>query len=181
MSSSITYLGKKVWPRVKANQYKRESWLSLKWRQVKYWTRITLQIVAIAGVLALAATIGALVYGNQIVVQNTLVTPEKGTAPVMQRIFNAESGGMQVSPRTGQVVYNINYFNAATGKWESCGSRCSLDLGIGEINVETWGKKAHDLGFDLTKKEDNIAFSKWLYANYGTSPWQSSQGKNNWN
>ena len=50
------------------------------------------------------------------------------------------------------------------------------DLGLGQINIPTWGKKAKELGFDLNTYEGNLAMSKWIFDNYGSGPWKYSRG-----
>jgi hypothetical protein len=88
----------------------------------------------------------------QIVVSTT-------TPPVMQRIQKCESGGTQT--KDGQTLININ-------------SNGSYDSGLYQIN-SFWNKEATKLGYDLSKADDNNRFAMYLYENYGTSPWSSSE------
>lgn len=80
--------------------------------------------------------------------------------PVLEKIKQCESGGTQYA-KNGQVLIKVN-----TNK--------TVDIGIMQIN-SVWFAKAHELGYDLTKQDDNIAFGKWLFENYGSSPWGASQ------
>jgi hypothetical protein len=50
------------------------------------------------------------------------------------------------------------------------------DIGLGQINIPTWGKKAQELGFDLYSYDGNLAMSKWIFDHYGSKPWVYSQG-----
>lgn len=50
------------------------------------------------------------------------------------------------------------------------------DIGVGQINLPTWGPTAEKLGFDLFTYEGNVGFSKWLYDHYGWKPWVYSKG-----
>jgi hypothetical protein len=52
------------------------------------------------------------------------------------------------------------------------------DIGLGQINLPTWGAKAKELGFDLYTYDGNIAMSKWIFDHYGWKPWVYS--KNCW-
>jgi hypothetical protein len=47
----------------------------------------------------------------------------------------------------------------------------SIDIGIGQINEFYWGKKATEMGYDLTKEADNLAFTIWLFENHGSEPY----------
>jgi hypothetical protein len=50
------------------------------------------------------------------------------------------------------------------------------DIGLGQINLPTWGTKAKALGFDLNTYDGNLAMSKWIYDHYGWKPWTYSKG-----
>ncbi len=155
-----------------------------KWQVAKYkmfralrWLLIRTGIAA----AAFTALTGAYFYGqltapnisaSNTIVQAAAAAPVDKIAPVMERIFKAESGNTHFA-KNGQIIYNINLHG------KKC-SECTLDLGLAQINVDIWGKKATELGYDLTKEEDNRAFAMHLYATQGTSPWYSSQGAQNW-
>lgn len=49
------------------------------------------------------------------------------------------------------------------------------DIGIGQINLPTWGPKAKELGFDLYTYDGNVAMSKWIFDHYGWKPWVYSK------
>jgi hypothetical protein len=55
-------------------------------------------------------------------------------------------------------------------------SNSTIDLGEFQIN-SVWFALATKLGYDLTKESDNRAFAIYLFTNYGSSPWASSQAK----
>ena len=44
------------------------------------------------------------------------------------------------------------------------------DIGLGQINLPTWGAKAKELGFDLYIYDGNVAMSKWIFDHYGWKP-----------
>jgi hypothetical protein len=50
------------------------------------------------------------------------------------------------------------------------------DIGLGQINLPTWGTKAKELGFDLYTYQGNVAMSKWIFDHYGSAPWKYSEG-----
>lgn len=83
--------------------------------------------------------------------------------PVLQRIARAES--VTGHYKNGQVVTNIN-------------KNGTLDVGKYQINVQVWGKKATELGYNIYEEQDNEDMAMWIYNNYGTEPWYSS--KANW-
>lgn len=46
------------------------------------------------------------------------------------------------------------------------------DVGIMQINLPTWGKKAKEMGLNIRENpSDNIAFGIWLYNTKGPSQW----------
>ena len=49
------------------------------------------------------------------------------------------------------------------------------DLGKYQINALYWKKKADELGYDLFTEAGNEAMARWLYRQYGTSPWKQSE------
>lgn len=90
------------------------------------------------------------------------VEETKELPAVMQRIATCESGNKHYKSN-GQVVTNAN-------------NNGSVDIGRFQINEKIWGKKAGEMGLDLTKEEDNIKFAMWVYENYGTEDWYASRG-----
>jgi len=48
------------------------------------------------------------------------------------------------------------------------------DVGLMQVNEYYHGKKAQDLGFDLTTVNGNLAYAKYLYDKEGTKPWSAS-------
>ena len=43
-----------------------------------------------------------------------------------------------------------------------------------QINTVVWGKKAQELGYDVRTREGNEQMARYLFAHYGSVPWQSS-------
>lgn len=89
-------------------------------------------------------------------------------APVLERIGDCESGNgtkgsaHHIDPKTGQVLMRAN-------------KNGSIDVGKYQVNEYYWGKKASELGYDLTKEGDNKAMAEWIYLNKGTTDWSASQ------
>lgn len=110
------------------------------------------------------ATTPQVSYAN-VEVEKIVEVESKTIPPVLQRIANCESGSKHFD-KSGQVLMRGN-----TNK--------TVDIGIMQINEYYWGKKASELGYDLTKEKDNWAMAKWIYANHGTEPWVHS--KTCWN
>lgn len=81
-------------------------------------------------------------------------------APIMERIAKCESGNKHFDTN-GQVLMRSN-----TNK--------SVDLGKFQINT-VWFAKATELGLDLNKEEDNEKMAYYIYHNFGTNPWYSSE------
>jgi len=51
----------------------------------------------------------------------------------------------------------------------------TVDIGEYQVNGFYWGKKASELGLDLTKEADNKKMAEWIYANKGTGDWYSQK------
>ncbi len=49
------------------------------------------------------------------------------------------------------------------------------DVGVMQINEKYHADTAVRLGHDIYSIEGNVAFAKYLYKKYGTSPWSSSE------
>ena len=77
--------------------------------------------------------------------------------PVLERIAQCESHTSHYD-KNGQVLINT-----------------TRDVGVFQINVPIWGKKATEMGLNLMEEKDNREFALWLYKNYGTIPWIHSQ------
>lgn len=54
------------------------------------------------------------------------------------------------------------------------GRQVKSDLGVMQINTYYHGKAAADLGLDLHKLEENMAYARYLYKKQGTQPWNAS-------
>jgi hypothetical protein len=99
------------------------------------------------------------------IVEKPIEVQVESKSAVMERIAKCESGNRHFDTN-GQVVLNGNKDG-------------SVDVGRYQINSAIWGKKATELGYNLTKEDDNTSFANWLYKNYGTEPWYPS--KKCWN
>ncbi len=54
------------------------------------------------------------------------------------------------------------------------GEQNSYDRGVMQINVLYHQKTANEMGLDLNKIDDNVAFARYLYEKFGAKPWMSS-------
>ena len=127
-------------------------------KKVIFWLVV---IVALAGVVQYFRW----AYPTEKIVTKEVLVERAITYPVLERIAQCESGNNHFGP-SGQVLMVGN-----TNK--------SVDVGKYQVNVALWGKKANELGLDLTLEKDNEAFAIYLYKTYGTEPWVWS--KKCWN
>lgn len=141
-----------------------------KWEVLKYRVcRFMRRLVLVSATITVGGWLiwGGIQYGKHSVApfivqaQDVPVATGVKLSPVMQRIAKCESSAEQVSEKNGQIKYNVN-----TDK--------TIDIGYMQIN-STHFAEATKLGYDLTKKEDNIAFAEHLYETQGTEPWYSSK------
>jgi hypothetical protein len=94
----------------------------------------------------------------------TVVQEVEAKAPILDKIAKCESPTGHW--RNGQVSFNGNKDG-------------STDIGKYQINDRIWGKKATELGYNLTVEKDNEAMAHWIYENRGTEDWVWS--KKCWN
>ena len=87
-----------------------------------------------------------------------VIVQEDPLPPVMHRIAQCESRGQHWT-KQGQVVR---------------GKQNRHDTGLFQINTLIWGQKAQELGYDLHTLEGNTRMARYLFAHYGSVPWQSS-------
>lgn len=140
-----------------------------KWQVFKYKLAMFVRRVLIGSFL-LGASYGLFMIGRvttepiKVYADKEVIIEVKGKSPVMDRIAKCESGGKHTDS-TGQVLMRSN-----TNK--------TVDVGKYQIN-SVWFKKATELGFNITREEDNEQFAYWLYENRGTVDWYPS--KDCWN
>jgi hypothetical protein len=119
---------------------------------------------AALGVLFIAFTTGALTYSTSRV--EAVMTTVVADSPVLNRIADCESGngtpGSAIHFKNGQVLLKAN-------------TNGTVDIGKYQVNLTYWGKKATELGLDLTKEADNKKMAEWIYLNKGTTDWSASQ------
>jgi hypothetical protein len=113
--------------------------------------------LAMAGGLLYGAFVGG-AYLNPIVTYAVQEVPVDTVTPVLERISKCENGGSHYD-KNGQVSINA-----------------TKDMGKYQINVPIWGKKATEMGLDLSDEKDNEKMAIWLYKNFGTEPWVHSKG-----
>jgi hypothetical protein len=96
---------------------------------------------------------------TQVVPQpHVIVVKDDTLPPVLQRIAQCESAGQQFA-RDGKVLR---------------GKRHPQDTGLFQINAVVWAKQAEALGYDIRTRDGNESMARYLFANYGSMPWQSS-------
>ena len=132
------------------------------WPRIKFFAiyrvaRYTLNTVLAIVIVYAATEVRAKI--DPTIVYATVEKHVKDTSPtpILEKIFKCESGNSHYD-RNGQVLINK-----------------TQDMGIAQINVPIWGKKAQELGYNLAVEADNIAFAFWLYENKGTEPWYPSK------
>jgi hypothetical protein len=89
---------------------------------------------------------------------HVIVVKEDTLPPVLQRIAQCESAGQQFT-RDGKVLR---------------GKRHPQDMGLFQINAVVWAKQAAALGYDICTRDGNESMARYIFANYGSGPWQSS-------
>lgn len=89
------------------------------------------------------------------------IVKDESPTPVLLRIAKCESSGSHYG-LSGQVLISK-----------------TQDMGLYQIHIPIWGKKATEMGLNLAVEKDNEKFARWLYENYGTEPWIHS--KKCWN
>lgn len=124
--------------------------------------------MAVTGTVSVAHADTA--YGN-IVSTDTVQTTQVATSteavvrkyfsdiPVMIQVARCESDFRQTLP-DGSVLH---------GKVDP------RDIGVMQINTGYHGAEAKELGLDLNKLKDNMAFARYLYEKQGTKPWSASR------
>lgn len=140
-----------------------------KWKVFKYRThqfllkvfRISIATAFVIGILSGTFVAGRDIAPKTIFAEKEVVKEIDPQYPVLERIAKCESGGVQVA-QNGQVIVKGN-------------KNGSVDMGKYQINLSIWGKKATQLGFNLTTEEGNTEMAKWLYRNKGTGAWSNSQ------
>ena len=136
-------------------------------RRRQWWWAHGLAALTLSGLLLLVAAVlhqrGSTGDEGRPVPQAVQQTPvvivqEDTLPPVMHRIAQCESRGQHWT-RNGTVLH---------------GKRDPHDLGLFQINMTVWGKKAQELGYDLRTREGNVHMARYLFENYGSVPWQRS-------
>lgn len=132
--------------------------------------------VAAVGCISAWALYGAFssgsIYHPQVAHGDTVTVEVQADAPVLARIADCESG--QRNPKTGRAIKGTATQYDKNGQvLMRTNSDKTVDVGYMQINSKNFAE-ATKLGYDLTKKEDNIAYAKYIYANRGTEPWYSS-------
>ncbi len=126
---------------------------------------IVLTLVIISTALLASFFIGAYTFSTNTVEARNILVVTQVKYPVLDRIADCESGngkkGTATQFRNGQVILHANR-NRTT------------DIGKYQINMEVWGKKAGELGYNLSTEQGNTKMAEWIYLNKGTGSWYSS-------
>jgi hypothetical protein len=127
-----------------------------------FFTRLFILLI-ILGLISGIYKLGGIFNSKETITQiEVKIEPE---TPVLDRIAKCESPTGHYD-KNGQVAL----FGNQNG---------SADIGKFMINNRIWGKKAKEMGLDLTNENQNIQFAKFLYRTYGSEPWILS--KKCWN
>ena len=135
-----------------------------KFQVFMYRVRVFLLRCFVVGLLV-GAIYGAFVAGGiynpaVIYTKAEVIKEVEREAHIMEKIAKCESPTGHYD-KTGQVTLRGN-----TNK--------TVDVGMYQIN-SVWFKKANELGYDITKPEDNKKMAYFIYSNHGTEPWYSSK------
>lgn len=145
-------------------------WQVLKWKFREFMKKV-LRVITI-GTIASGVGYGIFFAGAYFhpktvyAVQEKLVMAEV-QSPVMERIAGCESEGNRKSKgiqlaKNGQVVVHAN-------------TDGTVDVGKYQINVQRWGSKATEFGYNIFTEQGNHDMAMWIYLNVGTQPWSASQ------
>lgn len=121
------------------------------------WSLIAMGFMGIGMIYAGTILPSSVVYAEKEVIKEVEV---KSIAPVMERIKQCESSGMQFG-KDGQVLIHVN-------------NNGSYDQGAYQIN-SIHNAQATKLGYNLATEEGNKGFAYWMYENLGTGDWYSSE------
>ena len=93
----------------------------------------------------------------------TIQVIDESLPPILVKIASCESSGEHFDSN-GQV---------------KLGKKNPNDIGKFQINQTTWGRKAHELGYDIYDERGNEDMARWIFFNQGTGDWSLS--KKCWN
>jgi len=157
--SSVIYNGKpirKIYPHA-------TGWQVFKFKLKRFIRRViwlSVLLITIWGIYEY----GGMMHPSTIYTRAEVIKEVEVRAPILDKIARCESPTGHW--KNGQVSFNGNKDG-------------STDIGKYQINDRIWGKKATELGYNLTVEKDNEAMAHWIYENRGTEDWVWS--KKCWN
>ncbi len=96
------------------------------------------------------------------------------TPPVLQRIAQCESHASHYC--TDALIAKHMCPKGMLGQVLVRGNKNkSVDVGLYQINADTWGAIATDNGFNIYTEEGNTQMARWIYENRGTADWEASR------
>jgi len=150
---------------MKINYYGKRNYTALWAYNIRKFLKSVLIVVLTISIGAIIFLVGAFTFSTSTVEANNITVVAPLHAPVLDRIANCESGngkkGSATQFRSGQVIVHSNR-NGTT------------DIGKYQINMYIWGKKAGELGYNLSTEQGNTKMAEWIYLNKGTGAWLSS-------
>jgi hypothetical protein len=63
-------------------------------------------------------------------------------------------------------------------QWDDDGAllmSSTSDLGIGQVNIHFWLDKSVELGYDITKPDDNLRMAHYIFTKQGFAGWMCSK------
>ena len=104
---------------------------------------------------------------------SALAAPWKDTNPFVISYITNLAIEYQVNPHTALALV----WCESRMKMGAVGtlSRVGKDRGGLQVNDFYHGKRAKEMGFDLTRSEDSLEYGMWLFAEQGFRPWLSSR------
>jgi hypothetical protein len=128
--------------------------------KIKHFFKVLLWWTIVIAILVGIFEAGGYLKPKKIYTKQEVIKEVEVKAPILDRIIMCESKNSHFDSN-GQVLMRSN-------------TNRTVDLGVAQINT-VWFKKATELGYDLTKEQDNRAMALWIYKNVGTDPWNSSK------
>jgi hypothetical protein len=144
------------------------AWQVFKFRVARFMYRGA-QLTAAVSLLYAASFAGSYLNPRLVYAEPVVTTP-----PVLQRIAQCESHNSHFC--TDALIAKHMCPKGMLGQVLVRGNKNkSVDVGLYQINADTWGAIATDNGFNIYTEEGNMQMAKWIYENRGTADWEASR------
>jgi len=155
IARKIYYNGEEIYNRDKQGRFSSFS--------IKLGKLVKKSLFVLGGVSVIGWSIvaGSRLMPVTVFAEKEIVKEVQGHAPVMDRIAKCESNNSHIDPKSGQVYTKAN-------------KNGTVDIGKYMVNEYYWGKKATELGLNLTNEADNEKMAYYIYYQNGTDAWSAS-------